>query len=138
LAGLTCFYNTENFFYAYLTREPDNNRKTLNLMECENNKFRMETEGVLIPEECTIIYIAAEANRDKLRFGYSLNKKEWHPLGGVLPADHLSDDYIEKSGLVFTGAMVGVCCQDLCDRTAYADFDYFDYKENHKDDHDIY
>jgi beta-xylosidase len=28
----------------------------------------------------------------------------------------------------FTGTFWGVCCQDLSDRAAWAEFDYFDYQ----------
>jgi len=131
LAGLTCFYNTENFMYSYLTRQPDNDKKTLNLMVCEHGKFRMETENIEIPEMNQTLFLAVDVDRDRLQFSYSTDQHNWSLLGGELPADHLSDDYIEKSKLVFTGSMVGVCCQDLCDRTAYADFDDFTYKEKH-------
>ena len=53
---------------------------------------------------------------------------QWMPLGEMLPADHLSDDYIEKNGLVFTGAFVGIGCHDLDGRSAAAFFDYFSYR----------
>jgi xylan 1,4-beta-xylosidase len=70
-----------------------------------------------------------EVHRERLQFFYAINKGEWRTLGEALPADHLSDDYIEKNGLVFTGAFVGICCQDLDDRNAFADFDFFTYIE---------
>jgi xylan 1,4-beta-xylosidase len=43
----------------------------------------------------------------------------------VLDASKLSDDY--GGALRFTGAMVGLCAQDVGGTRAVADFDYFDY-----------
>jgi xylan 1,4-beta-xylosidase len=126
MAGLVCVYNAENWIYAYLAGGETG--PVLNVLACDNKKLSYAVEDVAFPSK-TPLYLAAEVNRDRLQFSYSIDSKEWRRLGGALPADHLSDDYIERSGLVFTGAFVGICCQDLEDRTAFADFDYFAYIE---------
>ncbi|MDR2792410.1 MAG: glycoside hydrolase family 43 protein [Treponema sp.] len=125
-AGLVCIYNTENWMYAHLTGEKDT--PVLNVLICDNKKLTYAVEGVTVPSGIPL-YLAVEVHRETLRFFYSTNSTEWQPLGGKLPAEHLSDDYIEKNGLVFTGAFVGICCQDLDDRTVFADFDFFAYQE---------
>jgi xylan 1,4-beta-xylosidase len=38
----------------------------------------------------------------------------------------LSDKHVNGNG--FTGAMVGVSCQDLLDNGVYADVDWFEYR----------
>lgn len=43
-----------------------------------------------------------------------------------LDASILSDEACNEGW--FTGAMVGICCQDLTGFGTYADFDYFEYK----------
>lgn len=55
----------------------------------------------------------------------------WQPFGGVQPADHLSDDYVEthRGRCAFTGAMVGICAQDMDAHQSHADFACFDYEE---------
>ena len=130
MAGLICIYNTENWMYACLSG--DNGAPALNVLVCENKKLRYAAQGVDVPEN-TPVYLAAEVDREHLQFYYSICKtdsaKNRLPLGGELPADHLSDDYIEKNGLVFTGAFIGIACHDLDDRSAIADFDYFSYNE---------
>ncbi|MDR0656528.1 MAG: glycoside hydrolase family 43 protein [Treponema sp.] len=126
-AGLVCIYNTENWIYAYLTkgsRSPE-----LNILICDNKKLSLITDGVMVPEN-TPLGLAVEVDGAALQFHFSTDNKVWQPLGETLPADHLSDDYIEKNGLVFTGAFVGICCQDMNDRTAFADFDSFAYIEH--------
>ncbi|MDE1454583.1 hypothetical protein PVN32_21880, partial [Bacillus paralicheniformis] len=40
----------------------------------------------------------------------------------------LSDDYVRGGGF-FTGAFVGMQCQDTSGAHQHADFDYFMYKE---------
>jgi len=40
----------------------------------------------------------------------------------------LTDDHSALTG--YTGAFVGLCCQDLTGQRTPADFDYFDYSED--------
>jgi xylan 1,4-beta-xylosidase len=126
MAGLVCIYNTENWMYTYLTGKHDT--VALNVLVCDNRKLAYAAENVTVPSRMPL-YLAAEVDGNTLQFSFSINGKEWMPLGGSLPADHLSDDYIEKNGLVFTGSFIGICCQDLDDRMAFADFDSFSYIE---------
>ncbi len=42
-------------------------------------------------------------------------------------ASRLSDEFCGFSS--FSGAFVGMCCQDMAYRSALADFDYFTYRE---------
>jgi xylan 1,4-beta-xylosidase len=51
----------------------------------------------------------------------------WRIIGPVLDATKISDDY--GSTLRFTGAMIGICVQDLSGNRWTADFDYFDLRE---------
>jgi xylan 1,4-beta-xylosidase len=53
---------------------------------------------------------------------------EWRLIGKVYDASTLSDDAI-KGSWAFTGAFVGIACQDLSGMNKYADFDYFSYVE---------
>ena len=53
-------------------------------------------------------------------------------IGRLIPikfeSHKLSDDYIQGGGF-FTGAFVGMQCQDTSGQSIHADFDYFIYKE---------
>jgi xylan 1,4-beta-xylosidase len=126
MAGLICIYNTENWMYACLS-EGDSGPE-LNVLVWDNKKLQYAGRGITVPRNRSL-GLVVEVNRDSLQFFYSADLKNWRPFGGNLPADHLSDDYIEKNGLVFTGSFVGICCNDLNDRTAFADFDSFTYLE---------
>jgi xylan 1,4-beta-xylosidase len=50
----------------------------------------------------------------------------WQSRGPLLDMLKLSDDY--GSTLRFTGAMIGLCAQDVGGTFKYADFDYFDFR----------
>ena len=54
---------------------------------------------------------------------------EWSRLPGPLDASILSDEAAAPGTPNFTGAFVGVCCQDLAGTCRPADFDYFVYRE---------
>lgn len=136
MAGLTCFYNTENYMYAYLSYDEDRSCRILDILVCAHGKTVVELgeDRISVPDSVKSIRLEVRVDRDKLRFYYTWENREWQALGGELPADHLSDDYIRESALVFTGAMVGICVQDLYDHSAYADFDYFYYREKAADE----
>lgn len=131
MAGLTCFYNTENYMYAYVSYDEDRNCRILDILTCTHGKTVVELgeERISVPDQVSSIRLEVRVNCEKLQFYYSWEQEPWKPLGEELPADHLSDDYIRDSALVFTGSMVGICVQDLYDHSAFADFDCFYYRE---------
>lgn len=131
MAGLTCFYNTENYMYAYVSYGEDRKCRILDVLVCEHGKTMVLSgeERISIPDAVCAVRLQVQVDRDELRFFYSWGEGSWQPLGGKLPASHLSDDHIRESALVFTGAMVGICVQDLYDHSAYGDFDCFYYRE---------
>jgi xylan 1,4-beta-xylosidase len=85
--------------------------------------------GIVLPEEGEV-FLKLTTQKEKAYFSYSLDNKDYKKVGKVLDATVLSDDYYASTGhVMFTGAFIGICCQDLSGRRAYADFDYFEYKE---------
>lgn len=129
MAGLILFYNSENWMYAHITYDEERACRILKIECADRNEFYESADTVIVPEGTELVTLRAEVRREEAQFYYSLDGKTFSRLGQVLPADRLSDDYIEKKGLVFTGAFVGMCCQDLDRHTAYADFKYFNYTE---------
>ncbi len=59
----------------------------------------------------------------------------YQELGKILDASILSDDNVRDNSdryrPAFTGAFVGICCQDLATNNHHADFDWFEYIEIH-------
>ncbi len=71
-------------------------------------------------------FLRAVIDESALQFYASPNGSAWQQIGPVLDATKVSDDY--GSILHFTGAMIGICAQDLSGNRKTADFDYFELK----------
>ncbi len=129
MAGLILLYDTESFYYLYLTRD-EAGRKRLNVMQSVLGSVSYPLgAGIVIPEEGPV-RLRARVRYDVLQFGYQAgDQDQW--LEQRYDYAVLSDDYaIARNHWRFTGAFVGLCCQDFYDHTAYADFDDFTYRED--------
>jgi len=137
MAGLVCFYNTYHYHYLHVLGHDDGTGKFLDIISCD----KLEATGPLIePVDVTganRIFLKADFDGANLQFYYALNQEpaedEWLKIGPVLDGSILSDEYVEGSPgpfrASFTGAFVGMCCQDLSGRNLHADFDWFEYQE---------
>ena len=77
------------------------------------------------------VYLKVCVKDDSARFYYSLDERTWFPVGDHVEYSKLSDEYFKERGIErFTGAFVGMCCQDFTGERIHADFDYFLYSEN--------
>ena len=128
MAGLVLFYDTCNWIYAYITWDERVNARTLQIMRCDFNDFTYGSEAVPLPDGEISLKVCV--NGAEAQFYYKADGG-WQPLGDVQPADHLSDDYVEtrRGRCAFTGAMVGICAQDMDAHQSHADFAFFDYEE---------
>ncbi|HEY0002278.1 MAG TPA: glycoside hydrolase 43 family protein, partial [Actinoplanes sp.] len=68
-------------------------------------------------------WLRAVLSGPALEFFFSIDGQDFRPIGSVLDATRISDDH--GSRLRFTGAMVGLCVQDLNGGGTTADFDFF-------------
>ena len=122
MAGLICLYDTENYLYLHVTHDEDMG-KCISILRAENKNYSYPIGFVAIPEHCTVL-LKAEVSFDKLQFSYSLGDEEhYQPIGESFDCSFLSDEACNQGW--FTGAMVGICCQDLTGFGRYADFDWF-------------
>lgn len=128
VAGLVLFYDTCNWIYAYITWDEERESRVLRVMRCDFKDFSYGSEAVFLPDG--LVTLSVEVDGGEARFFYSLGGDRL-PLGEAQPADHLSDDYIEtrRSRCAFTGAMVGICAQDMDAHRSFADFAGFAYRE---------
>ena len=97
-------------------------------MRCDFKDFTYGSEVVPLPDGEISLKVCV--NGAEAQFYYRADG-DWQPLGDVQPADHLSDDYVEtrRGRCAFTGAMVGICAQDMDAHQSHADFAFFDYEE---------
>ena len=62
-------------------------------------------------------------------FGYRLGAGAWQWLPQQFDASILSDEASAPGLPNFTGAFVGMACQDMAGTARHADFDWFEYRE---------
>ncbi len=126
LAGLAAFYNTESFFYLFITRS-DHASKCLGLMQCEHGTLSFPVEKEIPVESWNRVHLGFELDHERLQFTYSPDGVTWTKIGWEMDGSILSDEHANPCG--FTGAFVAVCCQDLSGQGHHADFDFLEYVE---------
>jgi xylan 1,4-beta-xylosidase len=126
MAGLVAIYDDSNYFYLNITYHEEMG-KILDILVCDAGVFNEPLREKLPVNGWTRCYLKADADYHLLRFSYSADEKEWIDIGPVFDASILSDEYTEPNR--FTGAFVGLCCQDLSGQRKHADFDFFSYAE---------
>lgn len=124
-AGLICYYDTRTHFYLRVTRDETRGR-ILGIVLTDDGNYDELAAGEIAVNDWKQICLRAEVDFHKLQFSASPDGKSWRNIGPVLDSSKLSDDY--GAGLHFTGALVGLCAQDVSGTRAVADFDYFDYR----------
>lgn len=129
LAGLVLFYDTDNYQYLQCSYDEDTQKAYLQIEVAELGEHHYASEHHVLSENT--VKLAVTVHKTASQF-YIFAGGQWVTFGPVLPADHISDDYIKDHGkLAFTGAMVGICAQDLDQHSSHADFKYFNYQETH-------
>ncbi len=133
MAGLVCYYNTAHFHYLHVTAHQEGKR-CLQIITHDNCAQTEAFEEALVLLSEGMIYLKAELNGAALQFYYGQVDNEWIKAGPILNASILSDDYVrdgsERYQPAFTGAFVGICCQDLSGSKIAASFDWFSYQED--------
>jgi xylan 1,4-beta-xylosidase len=134
MAGLVCYYNSKNWTSLAITFD-EVKGKVLTLLACEGALLTWplkENEIVLSPE--TEVYLRVAVETKCYQFSYSLDGIKWITIPVRFDTYKLSDDYIAKpflgpTGSAFTGAFVGVHCNDSRGTRKEATFNYFSYQE---------
>lgn len=125
MAGLVCLHDTGNFLYLRVSH--DNGSKVLSIMVCDNNAYSYPIDDIILPQH-TPVRLRVEVKTRELQFYYSTGTAAFQLIGPAFDTVALTDDHSALTG--YTGAFVGLCCQDLTGQRIPADFDYFDYSEN--------
>ncbi|MXP26294.1 family 43 glycosylhydrolase [Altererythrobacter indicus] len=128
-AGLIHYYNSTKFHYLYLSRQDDGTLclQVLSVLPDEN---RASTCTAPVAIEGGPVHLALDVHHEDMHFSYRMaGKEEWHPIAGTFDASILSDEATLPYLPNFTGAFIGMACQDMEGAGACADFDYFHYSE---------
>lgn len=131
LAGLVCYYNSTKFHYLHISHDEVVGRY-LAAMSCVQDPTAADavTAPVAIPATGRV-HLRVEVDRERLYFGYRVEgaDDEWRWLPGPFDASVLSDEATAPGQPNFTGAFVGMACQDMSGTRRPADFDFFEYRE---------
>ena len=136
MAGLIFMYDTENYLYLHLSHDEDVG-KCITLLKAENKKYKYLSEYIPVESgKDIVLHLKIRETNAQFSYGYReidlLEKQkdkttELFPIGPCINASFLSDEACKEGW--FTGAMIGVCCQDLTGFGKYADFDWFEVRE---------
>ena len=129
MAGLVCYYNGSKFHYLYVSHDARLG-KHIRVMSCLPDQVQSDvfTAPIAVPSGIPV-HLRVEVDYERLHFAYRLDGQDWCWLPGQWDASILSDEAGPPGNPNFTGAFVGMCCQDLAGTRRAADFDYFVYRE---------
>ena len=129
LAGLVCYYNASKFHYLHLSHD-EKIGKHLRVMSAVPDSPQSDAFSVPIPVPSgRRMELRVEVDCERLQFAYRLESGAWEWLPQIFDASILSDEATTPGLPNFTGAFVGLACQDLAGTARYADFDWFEYRE---------
>ena len=129
MAGLVCYYNSNKFHYLYVSRDEELGRH-IRVMSALPDQVQSDAFSAPagLPDGVPL-ELRVEVDYERLYFAFRLPDGDWQRVGGMFDASILSDEAAAPGTPNFTGAFVGVCCQDLAGTQVLADFDWFSYRE---------
>ncbi|AQR75275.1 glycoside hydrolase family 43 protein [Sphingomonas sp. LM7] len=127
-AGLVAYYNGSKFHYLHVSHDDEVGRH-IRVMSALPDAPQADafTAPIAIPEGR--IELRIEVDFERLRFAFRIGDGGWTWLAEQFDASILSDEATQPGQPNFTGAFVGMACQDMAGTGRAADFDWFDYRE---------
>lgn len=123
-AGLIVYYNGDNCYQLRMSR--DDKGLYVHLSSIINMEITDE-EVDYLPDNLDVCYLKAEIRFEQVHFLYSTDGKNFIETGKPQDMKNISDEHVDGNG--FTGAMVGVNCEDLQGDGIHADILSIEYKE---------
>lgn len=125
MAGLVFYYDTRTHYYLRVTRHEELGT-VIGIVLTDDGAY--DELGDIEVNGWPEFFLRAVIDETTLQFHASPDGVDWRAIGPALDATKVSDDY--GSILHFTGAMIGICAQDLGGCKTTADFDYFKLTPN--------
>jgi len=130
-AGLVCYYNGSKFHYLFVSHD-ESCGKHLRVMSSLPEQAQRDAFTTPIPiPRGKRIELRVEVDEERMLFAYRVEGEgaAWQWLPEQFDASILSDEAAAAGTANFTGAFVGVACQDMAGTALHADFDWFEYRE---------
>lgn len=126
MAGLIYRYDEESQYYLRIAYNEEKGQKCLGILAMDKGNFSMPLGDHEIPVGEGKTYLRLTVKGRNGVFSYAKEDLVWKDIPYQIDVSTLSDEYATPLG--FTGAFIGMSCQDMNDSSAYADFSYFKYK----------
>ena len=129
-AGLVCYYNGAKFHYLHVSHDEAVGRHVRVMSALPDQPVGDAfTAPIPIPDGCRV-ELRVEVDFERLLFAFRVEgEANWTWLPEPFDASILSDEATAPGLPNFTGAFVGMACQDGRGTGRPADFDWFAYEE---------
>jgi xylan 1,4-beta-xylosidase len=128
MAGLVCYYGGAKFHYLHVSHDETLGRY-LAVMSALPDSPQADAFTAKIAIPAGPVELRVEVDEERMYFGYRLRDGAWQWLPQQFDASILSDEASAPGLPNFTGAFVGMACQDMAGTARHADFDWFSYRE---------
>lgn len=128
MAGLVFYYGAAKFHYLHVSHDEAAGRH-LRVMSALPDSPQADAFTPAVPIPSGPVELRAELDLERLLFAYRVAGGGWTWLPQTFDASILSDEATAPGLPNFTGAFVGMACQDMAGTACPADFDWFDYVE---------
>lgn len=125
MAGLILMYDTDNYLYLHVSHDEEIG-KCITILRAENKTYSYPV-GFEPLEKGKSLILKASVRDEKCQFYYGYDESEMQKIGPEFETGFLSDEACQEGW--FTGAMMGIACQDLTGFGLYADFDWFEKRD---------
>ena len=127
-AGLVAYYNGSKFHYLHVSHDETVGRH-LRVMTALPDAPQADAFTAPVPIPEGRIELRAEVDHERLRFAWRTDAGAWNWLPEQFDQSILSDEATAPGQPNFTGAFIGMACQDVSGAGRHADFDWFEYRE---------
>ena len=125
MAGIIAYYDTGDWHYMFINRDNDTGKKLINTLTADHGRL-VYTHEVKEVKENVPIRLSTHIKENQLQFAYDDGDGE-KPFGAPKDMKVITDENIY---LGFTGAVIGICVQDMYLRDKGAYFKYLEVKNN--------
>jgi xylan 1,4-beta-xylosidase len=129
MAGLVCYYGGSKFHYLHVSHDKRWGKHVRVLSALPDAPVADAITAPIPIEAGKKVGLRVEVDDERLCFAFRVGEEPWQPLRQIFDASILSDEAQRPGTPNFTGAFVGMACQDLAGTARAADFDYFRYQE---------
>ena len=129
MAGLVCYYNGTKFHYLYVSHDDALGRHVRVMSALPDSRAGRRVHAAHRDSAGAGAICASRWISSGSTSRYRVAGGEWTWLPQLFDASILSDEATAPGLPNFTGAFVGMACQDMAGTARPADFDWFEYVE---------